>query len=495
MYYGGGLAASPLVGDATLLRAHQRAHALEHYWNSVDNLTLITLESLAALVALFLFTVRPAERAYLFFGLMMLFEDAHDCLGLWAGNHPMNILVRAWSESSLFALSMLASIGFYQLILHGRRNWTFFLTATCVCIRPLTNVLDSVSTSYFSILALDLVYYGWLLTLLFRRAWRGLADARLLLLPVSLTAALMLATEVQNALFTAGKIFTRSLHGQLGSWPFPFYPFDVTEILYLIGVLAILVHRFIRSNREGDRIASELEAAREVQHVLVPETLPPTPGLAIQTAYHPAQEVGGDFFQILPVASGATLVVIGDVAGKGMPAALTVSLLVGTLRTLADYTESPAAILAGLNRRLHGRGTGFTTCLALHLGPPDAHARRTLTLANAGHLPPYLNGHELFTEPNLPLGLDPHATFAETTHALQPGDHLAVLTDGVPEAMHGRELFGFARTIDLSHGSAGEIAEAARSFGQSDDITVLTLDLIAPPLAAVPDRSPLQQPA
>lgn len=495
MYFGGGLTAPPLVGDPALLAAHRHAHVLELYWNDVDDLILTTLESLAGFAAVFLFAVRPAERTYLFFGFMMLFQVADACLNLWTRNHPMDVVSRDWVESCLIGLSVLASVGFYQLILKGRRNWTFFLAIFCVCLQPVSNALHAVSQSYLLLTALHLVYYGWLLALLFRRFGDGLADARLLLVPVTLEACLFLANDVQGILFTAGKISTRSLDQQLGSWPFPFFPFDIVQALYLLGVLAILVHRFVRSNREGDRVAAELEAAREVQHVLVPDTLPPTPGLAIATAYHPAQEVGGDFFQILPLPSGATLVVIGDVAGKGVPAALTVSLVVGTLRTLADYTESPAAILAGLNRRLHGRGTGFTTCLALRFDPADTQARRPLTLANAGHLPPYVNGTELVTESNLPLGLDPDAIFAESVHRLRVADHLAVLTDGVPEAMQGRELFGFDRTAGLSRDSAAGIAAAARQFGQSDDITVLTVDLLPTPVAESTRSSPVLQPA
>src|SRR5579875_2636068 len=147
-------------------------------------------------------------------------------------------------------------------------------------------------------------------------------------------------------------------------------------------MLAILLRRFASRSREQDRVESELEAARSVQQVLVPETLPRIAGLTINTAYHPAQEVGGDFFQILPLPSGYTLVVIGDVAGKGLPAALQVSLAVGALRTLSESTESPGAILAGLNRSLQGRGSGFTTCLALSISPD----RTVLTFANAGHI-------------------------------------------------------------------------------------------------------------
>lgn len=95
------------------------------------------------------------------------------------------------------------------------------------------------------------------------------------------------------------------------------------------------------------------------------------------------------------------MVIIGDVSGKGIPAAMTVSLLVGTFRTLAYYTQRPGEILAAMNHRMIGRNNGgFTTCLVLR-----AMADGALILANAGHISPYLNSHELEGENCLPLGL------------------------------------------------------------------------------------------
>src|SRR6202041_837727 len=102
------------------------------------------------------------------------------------------------------------------------------------------------------------------------------------------------------------------------------------------------------------------------QQVLVPAETPVIPGFHIESLYKPAGEVGGDFFQIIAVPGGGALVVIGDVSGKGMPAAMTVSLLVGTLRTLAHYSQSPGEILSAMNQLMLGRSRGgFTTCLVL----------------------------------------------------------------------------------------------------------------------------------
>lgn len=260
------------------------------------------------------------------------------------------------------------------------------------------------------------------------------------------------------------------------------FRFDAFSIFFTTLASALLTSKHI--NAEGDRqlrAETELEAARAVQQVLIPDAIPDLPGFKIESAYRPAGQVGGDFFQILPIARGGVLIVIGDVSGKGMPAAMTVSLLVGSLRTLAQYTTSPAEILAAMNRRALARSQdGFTTCLALRADPGGA-----LTIANAGHLPPYYDGQELTIESGFPLGIHADSAYEESKFALKPGVQLSLLTDGVVEARSATgELFGFARAQSLSRKSADQILEAARAFGQEDDITVVTLALAdaAPPL-------------
>jgi serine phosphatase RsbU (regulator of sigma subunit) len=154
-----------------------------------------------------------------------------------------------------------------------------------------------------------------------------------------------------------------------------------------------------------------------------------------------------------------------------MPAAMTVSLLVGTVRTLAHYTQDPAAILTAMNQRMIGRGSGFTTCLVLRLDPDG-----TLTAANAGHIAPYANGKELELSNGLPLGITAAAAYTNSTLHLAPETALTLLTDGVVEAQNANgELFGFERTAAISAKPAQSVVEAARNFGQQDDITVLTI--------------------
>jgi serine phosphatase RsbU (regulator of sigma subunit) len=224
-------------------------------------------------------------------------------------------------------------------------------------------------------------------------------------------------------------------------------------------------------------LRAELEAAREVQQQLV--TAPPaTPSFRIESAYVPATQVGGDFYRILPSEHGDILVVVGDVSGKGLRAAMTVSAIIGSLRTLAAC--EPASVLRDLNRSLAGQlPSGFVTCLAARL-----RADGNCSIANAGHLAPYRRGEEISLPSGLPLGITADADYPEIIFQLAAGDTLTFLSDGVVEAQTpSGELFGFDRTRAISSNSAQSIADAAVRFGQEDDITVLTVEF-APDVAS-----------
>ena len=316
-----------------------------------------------------------------------------------------------------------------------------------------------------------------MLLILFIAARRGNLDARLLLGPVALSYSLFVVNLIVTALSMAGTIGWEAYRRlqQLVSWPFPISTQNITDFLMQISILAILVLRFARTRRDEERHAFELEAARAVQQVLIPADIPAIPGFQIHSVYKPAEEVGGDFFQVIATENGGALITIGDVSGKGMPAAMTVSLLIGTLRTLAHFTQSPGEILAAMNRRMLGRSDGgFTTCLVLHLNQDGKGSA-----ANAGHLAPYCGGKELPLLNGLPLGLAAESTYAESTFKLEADQQLTLLTDGVVEARDkAGALFGFDRSAALSTQPAEAIASAAQAFGQDDDITALTLSYV-----------------
>jgi hypothetical protein len=263
-----------------------------------------------------------------------------------------------------------------------------------------------------------------------------------------------------------------SVHGVI------FQAAQLAAIALFISIL-YAVYRYNTEQRSRQLLLErEMHSAREIQQVLIPEALPSLEGFAITSAYRPALEVGGDFFQIIREESGSTIVALGDVSGKGMKAAMNVSLIVGVLRSSSDSAISPVRMLERLNRCLCGRlQGGFVTAIILRL-----HADGYVTLANAGHLPPFLNQRELEIDGSLPLGLLPSASYDEVSILLHPGDQLSLYTDGLLEARSATgELYGFDRlhTLLASRPSAQQASDAAVAFGQDDDITVLTLTRLA----------------
>lgn len=246
----------------------------------------------------------------------------------------------------------------------------------------------------------------------------------------------------------------------------------ISTILSLLIITIMLLIRFVRSQRLQEQWKLEIEQARSIQHVLIPSQLPSIKGLRIRSEYHPAREVGGDFFQILPLdKDGGALIIIGDVTGKGLQAGMLVALIVGAIQTAAEQSTDPAKILAILNNQLVEREHASGTCEILRISADGA-----VTMAHAGHLPPYLNGNEVQMEGALPLGMISGVDFPSHSFQLQPGDQLTLMSDGVAEAQDSRgQLFGFEKVHEImsKNPSAEEIAAAAQKFGQADDITVL----------------------
>jgi phosphoserine phosphatase RsbU/P len=259
--------------------------------------------------------------------------------------------------------------------------------------------------------------------------------------------------------------------------PVPIHFAAIADFAGILAIVIIIFVRFLRVQRDQERVSSELAAARSVQELMIPQEKIQTPGFEVDSIYDPANEVGGDFFHVQPTEDGGLLVVLGDVAGKGLKAAMNVSMLMGALRRIPE--RSPARILESLNRVLTG-SESFTTCQAAWFS-----ANGEVVLANAGHLPPFLNSQEVVVPGGLPLGVLDDITYEEVRLYLHPGDRLLLMSDGVAEARGpSGELFGFERVHNLTGQSAFYIADAAKEFGQEDDITILTIRRLAEAMAA-----------
>ena len=306
---------------------------------------------------------------------------------------------------------------------------------------------------------------------------RGNREAGILLIPAVAFSLFIYANHALALLYHVPGWSAAAERGLNLIQRFPAGPFsvslnDLSGILSTIALSVIIVLRAGRTSRLQAVLESELEAAREVQQVILPDQIESIEGFAIESVYEPAQQVGGDFFQIVPTDEGGLLLVIGDVAGKGLPAAMLVSVMVGAIRATAEFTHAPEEILASLNERLLGRSQGgFSTALAAHFSPDGV-----IDIANAGHLSPYVDGRELELPGALPLGILGRSSYEVRRVLLGAGSRITFYSDGVVEAQNAKgELFGFDRSQQIATQPATEIAAAAKRFGQSDDITVVAI--------------------
>jgi hypothetical protein len=479
----GGFQESMQLGDASLIHEWQIHRLRQIFWEDAQyNINgLVCL--LAGIGSLLLFFLRPTDREFLWFGLFEAINVVYVLFQTYCEVHSVNIHFWLWGQAILILglnVSMPTMIEHFGRICRTRLYWVAIAVALSDFVLNGLVALGWISTSLygeigaFSKLLLAASNCG----LLFEASKDSKIEMRIFSVPVAVYFLNLTAVYVTAVLIGQGAtwvIFYQSLFfSGLANWPFPIGTYQIASIAVQLVLFAIFLLRFVRIRRDEERYKNELEAARAVQQVLVPEEIPTVPGFVVESVYKPAGQVGGDFFQIIPIANGGVLVAIGDVSGKGMPAAMTVSLLVGTLRTLAHYTQRPSEILAAMNQRMLARSSGgFTTCLVLTVSTAGA-----LTVANAGHIAPYVSGRELALTNGLPLGLSAHEQYTESVFALAAGEQLTLITDGVVEARAtDGQLLGFERATAMMTQSADSIVRAAQTFGQDDDITVLNLRL------------------
>lgn len=228
------------------------------------------------------------------------------------------------------------------------------------------------------------------------------------------------------------------------------------RLLNILGsyiAVALENSRLFEDARENQtRLLNDLETAREIQRQLLPSGAKEIPGLDVATAYVPARELGGDFYDLLPYGVGRLAIANGDVSGKGTAAALYGSLAIGILRELVhDNEASPSEMLAQLNSRLLAARLD-ARFIAMQFAVYDA-ALRELTIANAGGTLPLLIRNREVTEINvggMPLGLLPEAEYDEVTLSLLTGDVVVFASDGIHESMNKeQEEYGVDRLKEL----------------------------------------------
>jgi phosphoserine phosphatase RsbU/P len=444
---------------------------------------------LLAFLSLFLFALYFTQKGHIEYLWLALHELVQVPIGFIDLAGSTAYLDQLWFAAILLQLVLISAYLYFEFLiafLALRRRWYItLLRYTAPIMAGVAPALLLVGHNPFIgvvvlvvLLGSILWISGWLLfcaiTLIAATIKRNF-EAGLLLLPLVLSMIGILEQVSSGMTDFGGRPYRSPLTFQAG--PIPIHFASIADFVGLLAIVLIIFVRFLRIHRDQERASGELAAARNVQELMIPQEKLKTPGFEVDSVYNPATEVGGDFYHLDASPNGDLLVVIGDVAGKGLKAAMNVSMVMGALRRVSE--RSPAKILESLNRVLAG-GESFTTCQAAWFG-----ANGELVIANAGHLPPYLNSQEVALPGGLPLGVLPEITYEEVRLYLHPGDRILLLSDGVVEARQGSgELFGFDRVHNLSNQSAFYIADAAREFGQEDDITVLTIRRLAQAVAA-----------
>ncbi len=446
-----------------------------------ERLPRLVYSVLLAVLAAFLLALYFAQKGhpeYLWLALHELVQAPIGFIELAGSSARLNSLLYAALVLQLVLISAYFFFEFLADFLYLKRRWTLrtlrYTAPVLAFVGPVLLLIGhrgAVAVLLASVFFCTFLWFiGWSIfifgTLISATLKRNF-EAGLLLIPLVFGVIGLVEPIVTSILHQdTGQPAVSPLTLQAGPIPINFS--SIADFTGILVIVLIIFFRFLHVQRDQERATNELAAARSVQELLIPQEKLATPGFEVESVYSPANEVGGDFFHVQTVSFDGILVVIGDVAGKGLKAAMNVSLLMGALRRTPD--RSPARILQALNGVLAGADS-FTTCQALWFG-----ANGEMTIANAGHLPPYLNSQEIALPGGLPLGVLADVSYEEARFYLHPGDRVLMMSDGVVEARQpSGELFGFDRVRQWAQQPAESLAEAAKAFGQQDDITVLTV--------------------
>ena len=275
------------------------------------------------------------------------------------------------------------------------------------------------------------------------------------------------------------------------------YPEDAFKLvdLELLATVARIVGQsmeisYLHEQRVRDELREQdIQVARAVQKSLIPATVPNVQGYEFECSYAPAQQLSGDYVDFLQMPDGRVAIAVGDVAGKGISAALVMSRLHATVRLVSAYETDPARIVEIVNREMcrFNRDMRFATLLLCMIDP----ATDELQMVHAGHLLPLVRRDGAVLSPlqtdnlHLALGLEPDTTYSTFNYHLEKGDQLLVVTDGITEAINeNRELFGLERldkalldSPPTAHGCietvVGRVLEHQAEDASLDDMTVV----------------------
>jgi hypothetical protein len=477
-----GLLAKVELGSANDV-AERLATARERQWNQgiIGGMMVSFMFLSVAMLGAALYYAQRNHAEYLWLALLCLSVAASG-----ASETAFSLALLPWSIYSILALwtgriFMAVTLEFVLRFTESKSKRPARILQIALLVLPIFALIHLQQVYEYLSVAAQVIFCALVCWLLFRSWRRGRLEAGVMLVPFFLAAT---ADSMDTVLgYAASKhwISDQFAYHRFRLGPIEFPLSVITYTIFLGSLLAVIFYRFIHVSQDEQRSAAEIEAARSVQAMLIPTQLPSNHNFMLESAYLPANGVGGDFFQVLPLGDGSMLIVVGDVSGKGLQAAMNASTLVGALRN--EISHDPAVVLNRLNNVLIGATTGpgagygeksaasFATCVCARVYPDG-----TMTIANAGHLHPYRDGRELDLAADLPLGVINDIQYEQATFQLNVGDRLIFLSDGVVEAANPQgELFGFERTQQVSNESARYIAQTAKRFGQTDDITVVSM--------------------
>lgn len=493
-YAKGGFYDSSYFGDSGLIAQHA-ATARSLQWNGlVDEYTYGVLSTLVGIVVLVLFFIRREEREYLWFALLLL-ANAID-IGLIICREFTLIPLPAFDliDNSIQSAALLAAMAFFSVVLRVPRSRTWWLVAVPLLINPLAvflYIFNISSVGIASLLATLAVLPAtvWILAILLKRALQRDRNALILLVPTLLWQGFPF---INSAL-----LITWQLNWQrwkpywispLLTKPFVLMPAPAVGTIFIFALLLFLIRRFSLARQEETRLSSELEIAQQIQQAIVPQGLKDYPHAAVTGLHRSCHEVGGDYFDVFSLDDGRVAIIIADVAGKGLGAALVTTMLKGALSAMSFGTK-PVELFQHLNKLLleEAHVDRYATMFFGLLSPDGV-----LEYVPAGHPSPLLLRQgkisELYTNGSFPVGLIPGASFAADRIQLEPDDTLLLFTDGVTEAEDKEmNLFGserlvetFARHADGSLDALQSgVLSAVKSFSagakQTDDITLLVV--------------------
>ncbi|MFY9936539.1 MAG: PP2C family protein-serine/threonine phosphatase [Silvibacterium sp.] len=484
---------SVTMGLPTAIEYERQALESQRLYGLAPSICINLLLCLAGVGALALYALQQTQREYIFLGLYLLLVGISNALSMLQSSGLVPLSANFLIADPLIYVWVIAQIEFTYSFAGRRvgRIWRIYEASLLVLLMlaVLTWVGLFASDTYVLIEAAATAPVGLLLSaLLFVWYRQGNREAGWLILPSLAPAVSTALFDLGTASITLGWQSFNFLVEPIQMGPIALQLVDIGTLVFLLFIAVVMFFRFSRVSREQARAAAELAAAREIQQMLLPSTLPQLAGVQIAGAWQPAREVGGDYFDVIQLGKDRLGICVGDVAGKGITAALLMASLQASFRAFATTEASPQVVCTKLNKFLCANiASGkFVTFFYAVL---DADAR-TLIYENAGHSPGLLlrsNGTtETLQGGGAVLGALPDWTYQDYTAQLQPGDQLLLSTDGITEAENAKlEEFGDERLLEAARARHGSALEVQRAIMQQvtafcggnfrDDATLLVL--------------------